>query len=95
MTMTPTEQPQITAEFEQLWDDLIASRDEVADLRECINGAYECMDSVNNFLLLMVNHPDSKEFSIWRKAIFQYLARLQKNLARGIEREETTDDDAN
>jgi len=80
-------------EYDKLWDDLLADQDEAADLRECIRGAYECMSSLNELILLALNHPRAKEHGIWRKAIFQFLARLQKNLAKGIETYETTDDE--
>lgn len=76
-------------EYNGLYDELIQARDEVAEMRECLLGAYECMSSVNNFTLLLLNHPDSKEHHLWRKGLFQYLARLQKNLARGIEQTES------
>ena len=80
-------------DYDKLWDEHLAAREEIAELRECLLGAYECMSSLNNFVLLALNHPEAKEHGIWRKAIFQYLARLQKNLAKGIETPETTSDE--
>ena len=72
-------------EYNELWDAKIHADQEVENLRICMRDAYECMETVNNLALLLINHPHAPEHKVWRKGFFQALERVSKTMLQGIQ----------
>ncbi len=82
------------SEHEQLWDNLITARSEIADLRLSLIDLNEGISTLVNYTNLCLDHPEASEHRLWRRALLQNLERVQMIAAKAVAIEETETDNA-
>jgi len=75
---TMTEEIKELEEYKEKYEEAMATLDTT----------FEAIDTIVNYTHLVLNHPNAKEWGIWRRGLLQSLKRVQKNLAESLEIEE-------
>ena len=82
---TPTEQPTDREEYERMWDELIACRDQLADARLRAMDAANALQLCHNLLPFLALKDEDKAQRICRKGFTSSFALAEKHLSRIIE----------
>jgi hypothetical protein len=83
--MQPTEQPIDREDYERIWDELIACRDQLADARLRAIDAANALKLCHNLFPFLALKDEDKSQRIFRKGFTSSFARAEKNIIRIIE----------
>jgi hypothetical protein len=78
-----------TTEYEEIWDENIQLRNEIASVQITLLDAFDAMNIICDLTHKCLDHPNAHEHPVWRKGLLQCLARTQQNIANALQVEES------